>query len=216
MKLVSGLLDLLFPPKCMFCRKVLPYGKHGACEKCLEELRYQNLQKRGDYFLRCCAPLSYEGTVREAFIRYKFGGQSGYATEFARIMAKCIRDNLDGQYDMITWVPVSGQRRKERGYDQAMLLAMAVALELGDVAVETLEKPMDNAAQSGLQGAEARQKNVKGAYTVVDRDLVEGKRILLIDDVITTGATLDEASKTLLKNGAQAVLCAALAMTPHD
>ena len=216
MGLLSGLLDLLFPPKCVFCRKVLPYGEHGSCKDCRENLPKAESVKRGTYFLKCAAPLSYEGKVREAFIRFKFHDQQGYATEFARIMADCIRSELAGQYDLITWIPVSPQRRKERGYDQAMLLAMAVALELQDVAVSTLEKSQHNSAQSSMKGSAERQKNVKNAYVVTEPELVNGKRILLIDDILTTGATMDEAAKTLLKSGAQAVLGAALAHPPHN
>lgn len=215
MGFLSGLLDLLFPPKCVFCRKVLPYGQHGSCEKCKEELPHSEAPKRGNYFLKCVAPLRYEGAVRDAFIRFKFKDQSSYATEFARIMAVSIREELTGQYDLITWIPVSEKRRKQRGYDQAMLLAMAVALELQDVAVETLRKEKDNPAQSSLNGSEERLKNVKNAYAVTAPELVEGKRVLLIDDILTTGATMDEAAKMLLKNGAQAVVGAALAQPPY-
>ena len=118
---------------------------------------------------------------------------------------------MAGEYDLITWVPVSEERLKKRGYDQAMLLAMAAALELQDVAVETLKKPADNLAQSSLNDKKARKDNVQDAYLVPDPDLVEGKRILLIDDIITTGATLDEASRTLLEAGAKSVVAASLA-----
>ena len=211
----SGLLDLLFPPKCVFCRRVLPYGEHGSCEKCKEGLPRMEAPRRSTYCVKCVAPLRYEGNVREAFIRFKFHDQSAYATEFARIMADSIRKELAGEYDLITWIPVSEKRRKERGYDQAMLLAMAVALELNDVAVETLRKEKDNPAQSSLTGQEERLKNVKNAYVVSEPQLVDGKRILLIDDILTTGATMDEAAKMLLKSGAQAVLGAALAQPPY-
>lgn len=211
----SGLLDLLFPPKCVFCRRVLPYGTHGSCQKCKDSLPRMGSPRRGNYYLKCIAPLRYEGNVREAVIRFKFHDQSGYATEFARIMAESIREELEGQYDLISWIPVSQKRRKERGYDQAMLLALAVALELQDVAVETLGKEKDNPAQSSLTGPEERMKNVKNAYVVTEPELVYGKRILLIDDILTTGATMDEAAKTLLKSGAQAVVGAALAQPPY-
>jgi ComF family protein len=155
--------------------------------------------------------MGYEGQVREALLRFKFQDQPGYATELGRLLAKTIRRELGGQYDLISWVPVSPKRLKKRGYDQAMLLGMAVALELGDVAVETLKKSRENPAQSSLESAKARQGNVLGVYTVKDPELVQGKRILLIDDIITTGATLDEASRTLLRAGAEEVVCAALA-----
>lgn len=211
MGILEAISDLLFPPKCMFCRKVLRAGTGAACGRCLSQLTGNDALRTGTYFTRCCVPMCYEGSVRDAVIRYKFQDQSGYATEFGRILARCIRDNLAGRYDLITWIPVSDARLKKRGYDQAMLLAMAAALELEDVAVETLKKRADNPAQSSLTDPAARKTNVQDAYEVPEPELVEGKRILLIDDIITTGATLDEASKTLLEAGAREVVAAALA-----
>lgn len=206
----SALLELLFPSRCMICRKPLPVGKKTCCDGCREELLRQECMLEGKCFSCCAVSLRYEDGVRESILRFKFRGQSGYATEFGRILAGTVDRTLSGRYDLITWIPVSPQRLKKRGYDQAMLLAMAAALELGDVAVETLKKPVDNPAQSGLTEAQ-RRDNVRGAYTVPDRELVAGKRILLIDDVVTTGATLEEASRVLLEAGAKEVLAAALA-----
>ena len=122
-----------------------------------------------------------------------------------------VHDHLDGRWDLITWVPLADQRRRERGYDQAFLLASAAALELGEVAVETLRKGRNTEAQSGLDDDAARRANVLGAYTAVDAELVEGKRVLLIDDVITTGATISECARILRTVGAREVVCATLA-----
>ena len=108
-------------------------------------------------------------------------------------------------------MPLSDKRLRERGYDQAFLLASAAALELGDVAVETLRKGRNTQAQSGLDDDAARRANVLGAYTIVDSELVEGKRVLLIDDVITTGSTISECARVLRSAGAADVVCATLA-----
>ncbi len=216
MGILEAITDLLFPRKCMFCRKLLSHGSAGACPDCLALLTRNDMVRPGTYFTRCVVPMSYEGRVRDAIIRFKFQDQPGYATEFGRILARCIRDNLAGEYDLITWIPVSRERLKKRGYDQAMLLAMAAALELEDVAVETLKKQANNPAQSSLTEAAQRFTNVQGAYVVPEPELVEGKRILLIDDIITTGATLDEAGRTLLKAGAEEVFAAALAQPVEE
>jgi predicted amidophosphoribosyltransferase len=92
-----------------------------------------------------------------------------------------------------------------------MLLASAAALELDDVAVETLEKFKDVMPQTQAGSYEKRKANISGAYRVTDRELIEGKRILIIDDIVTTGATLSECARTLLTAGAGEVFCAALA-----
>ena len=214
MGVFSGLLDLLFPPKCAICHRVLRMGKSGICEDCVGTLAGQEASVKGTFFSRCVVSLRYEGNVRESVHRFKFGDQSGYATAFGKIMARTIASELSGQYDLITWIPVSPKRLKERGYDQSMLLALAAALELGDVAVETLKKPKNNEKQSEIADTKQRKENVKDAYEAVDPELIRGKRILLIDDVITTGSTMEEGARTLLRAGASSVVGAALAKPP--
>lgn len=213
MGIFSGMLDLLFPPRCAFCRRILSAGERGMCGKCRTELRRTSSGGRqtGDYFTVCVAPLYYEDTVRESLLRYKFHEATAYAETYGRMIAECVRENLEGKYDLISWVPLSSKRLKKRGYDQAMLMAMAAALELGDVAVSTLEKVKDVPAQSGVGSEEKRKANISGAYICCDEELVRGQRILLIDDIVTTGATMSECARVLLLAGAEEVMCAALA-----
>ena len=210
---VNWLLDLLFPPKCVFCRGILRRGESGVCARCRDSLPYRERPRTPgpDGVKAVCAPFRYAGDVSEALKRYKFKGMTAYASVFGRLVAQCVRDNLAGEYDIVSWVPLSSERLAERGYDQAMLIAMAAALELDDVAVETLRKGRNTQAQSGLDDDAARRANVLGAYTIVDPELVEGKRVLLIDDVITTGSTISECARVLRSAGAADVVCATLA-----
>lgn len=212
-RLISGLLDLLFPPKCAFCRRLVKSNNNLLCPACRANLPYteDGGAQHGDFFRLCISALYYEDTVREALLRYKFQGSSGYAGTFGRLLADCIRANLRGQYDLISWVPLSRERLRERGYDQAMLLAQAAALELQDVAVSTLDKVRNAEKQSGVGSAEKRRANISGAYRVADAELIQGRRILLIDDIVTTGATLSECARTLLEGGASQVVCATVA-----
>ena len=212
----SSFLDILFPPRCVFCRRFLKSGaRMQICGECRDSLPYTSGggEKTGEFFSVCVAPLYYEGDVRESLIRFKFKDATGYAEEYGKLLADCIRENLSGRYDLISWVPLSRKRLKERGYDQAMLLALAAALELDDVAVSTLEKPLEAEKQSLMGTEEKRRANISGAYRAADPELVDGKRVLLIDDIVTTGATLSECAKTLLSAGASEVLCAAVART---
>ena len=213
MGVLSGLLDLLYPPRCVFCRKLLKKGERSICEKCGDELPYtvNGGGQRGDFFSVCVAPLYYEGMVRESILRYKFNEADYYAQAYGALVAECIRDNLHGRYDLISWVPISRKRHKERGYDQAMLLAVSAARELDDAAVSTLEKYRDVAKQSGMGSAEKRRANISGAYRAVDPGLIEGRRVLLIDYIVTTGSTLSECARILLQSGAREVVCAAIA-----
>ncbi len=213
MGLIGALLDLIYPPRCVFCHKLLEKGEGPVCEKCLRELPYTSNggEQSGDFFSVCVAPLYYEDGVRESLLRYKFNGLSGYAQTYGALVAGCVRDRLSGRYDLVSWVPLSKKRYKERGYDQARLLAEAAARELGETAVSTLEKPRNVARQSGMGSAEKRRANISGAYRASDPALIEGKRILLVDDIVTTGATLSECARTLLQSGAGEVICAAVA-----
>ena len=208
------LLDLLFPPKCVFCGRLLERGQKELCPRCQSELPWLEgaaAEQTGEFFSLCATPLRYEDKVRDSIRRYKFKGRQGYHKAYGRLVAQCVHDHLAGRYDLVTWVPLSDKRRRERGYDQAFLLASAAALELGDVAVETLRKTRHNPAQSGIEGAAQRRANVLGAYLPVDPELVAGKRVLLVDDVVTTGATLSECARVLRSMGAADVVCAALA-----
>ena len=184
---VGVLLDLLFPPKCVFCGRLLTSGERDFCARCQRELPWlegPEAEQTGEFFTLCASPLAYRDQVRDSIRRYKFKGRQGYHKAYGRLVAQCVHDHLDGRWDLITWVPLSDQRRRERGYDEA---------------------------QSGLDGDAARRANVLGAYTAVDAELVEGKRVLLIDDVITTGATISECARILRTVGAREVVCATLA-----
>lgn len=214
MKAGRMLLDLLFPPRCAFCGRLLPAGADGICPRCQEELPRltgSERESKGEFFSLCLSPLRYEGAVRQGIHRYKFKGVTACARVFGRVMAECAAENLAGRFDLVTWAPLSAKRRRERGYDQAFLLAQAMSLELGTVAVETLRKQRHIPAQSGLEGAQARRANVLGVYVCPESALVEGKRVLVVDDVVTTGSTLSECARVLLTAGAKEVLCITLA-----
>ena len=211
---LGALLDLLFPPRCVFCRRLLHRGEEGICPRCQQELPWAlgaEAEQTGEFFSLCASPLWYQDQVRASFHRYKFKGVRGYSRTYGRLVAQCVQDHLAGRYDLITWVPLSRARLRQRGYDQAMLLASA-ALALDDVAAETLCKVRDTEAQSGLGKNDAsRRANVLSAYQVTDPALVEGRRVLLIDDIVTTGSTLSECARVLRTAGATDVVCAALA-----
>ena len=117
----------------------------------------------------------------------------------------------DWEYDILTWVPVSRLRRLTRGYDQVELLAKAVGKELGVAPVPTLKKIRHNRRQSGIHSEAERMANVLGAYRVLSPGEIRGKRILLLDDVLTTGATSGECARMLLTAGAKEVHCAVIA-----
>ena len=213
---LEWLLDLLYPPRCMICHRLLEPGKKEICAACDDTLpEYDGADPKVRFCERCVVTFYYEGTFRASFLRYKFSGLRQYAGRYGKWMAVTIRDKLTGKYDIMTWVPVSRQRKKERGYDQAELLCRSAARELGMEPVRTLEKLTDNRAQSTLNDASERMANAAGAYGPYQAERFAGKRVLLIDDIVTTGATLSECARVLRMAGAEQVVCAALA-TPRE
>ena len=151
--------------------------------------------------------------MKEAIRRYKFHGAQAYRYFFGELIASCIYQELDRGYDILSWVPLAPDRYRKRGYDQAKLLAQNVGERLCRTPVCVLKKRRGIAAQSLSGSPAARKTNIRGAYSVCDGADVEGKRILLIDDIITSGSTLSECARTLLLAGAEEVLCATLART---
>lgn len=215
MRAVNWLLDLLYPPRCPFCRSILKPGECAVCAKCDKLLprAYKEDGRRADFVERLISPYYYEDGVREAVLRYKFGGVTACAAPLGKLLADCVREHLEDEYDLITWVPLSRQRLRSRGYDQARLLAEAAARELGTKAVATLYKHIDTPPQAQTGSEDRRRANITGAFEVIDKELIEGRRVLLIDDIVTTGATVSECARVLGKAGAETVYCASLART---
>ena len=215
---IHQLLDLFFPPKCPFCGKVLDHaGICPACEKALPWTEEGAGVRELSGGVRCAAPLWYEGKVREGLLRFKFQGARAAAGPLGELVARCAAERFSGAFDVVTWVPVSRRRLRSRGYDQARLLAES-ACRLGEGRPEQLlQKITDNPAQSGLTEEAARRANVLGVYEAAEPERIQGCRILLVDDICTTGATLAECARTLRDAGAADVMCvcAALARRPE-
>jgi len=214
---LDWLLDLLYPPKCMLCSRLLEDGHASVCGRCHGDLpEYDGALRRVAYFEKVVAPFYYEEPIRDAILRFKFRGMRNYAGQFAKWMAVWVRDKLDGEYDLISWVPCSRLRRWSRGFDQAELLAAALAAELNCTVLPVLRKNKHNPRQSRTKNAAARRANVLGVYQVLDPARIAGKRILLVDDVLTTGATLSECGKVLRLAGSGDLVCAVIAATRLD
>ena len=214
MNLREELLDLLFPPKCPFCRGVLDDPRAPVCPQCQTTLPWltgQSARRKVEFAQGCVSPLAYRGTVPDAVRRYKFSGLRNYARPFGLLTAQCVRDQLEQLPQAVTWAPLSRKRLRERGYDQARLMAERVGEALGLEAIPTLVKVRNTPPQSDLTEESARRANASGAYALLSGARVEGKSLLLVDDVVTSGATMGECCRVLLMAGAREVWCAALA-----
>lgn len=210
---IDLLLDLLFPPKCPFCRAFLEKGE-SLCLECRKELPWLTgtAGENGVEFTGgCVSALRYEGKVRQAIHRYKFSGVRAYGKPFGVLTAQAVQDH-GLTADLVSWPSVSKKRLRERGYDQAELMAREVGRALGLPVLRTVDK-VHRPAQSGIEGAAQRRANLLGAYTALKPERFRGKTVLLVDDVLTSGATLAECARTLRTAGAGEVLCATLAHT---
>ena len=208
----DALLNLLFPPKCTLCAKVLEKQETDLCRDCrLSSPECAGIHKNFSFLDSWAAVWYYEGNIRESLLRYKFRRARHYAPVYGRMLAMRLQQEYPDGFDILTWVPVSRLRRFTRGYDQVELLAEAVGQELGMQPVSTLKKVRNNRPQSGIVGQAKRRANVLGVYRAVCPQEVRGKRVLLLDDIITTGATAGECARVLLTAGAKEVHCGVIA-----
>lgn len=205
-------MQLLFPPKCVLCGNVLESGEQDLCKDCrLDAPEYPNRKIKLQFLDSFAAVWYYEGSVRKSLLRYKFYGARSNALSYGRLLAMKLLEEYPDGFDCLTWVPVSPLRKLRRGYDQVEELAKAVGRELDMVPVPLLKKVRHNRPQSGIHGEAERRANVLGAYCVPDPAQAAGKKILLLDDILTTGATAGECARVLLTAGAKEVHCAAVA-----
>jgi ComF family protein len=198
------LLGVLLPKRCIFCQGHRPASGGRellVCTSCLGSLPWR---LPGEIV----APLYYKGAVRSALHRYKFNGASGYAKAFGTLMAQAIVGS-GVSADVITWIPCSFFRRWSRGYDQSEKLARAVSKCLHLPSQKLLVKKRHAKSQTKMADEAARRENVRGVFSASSEAF--GKRVLLIDDIYTTGATMEECRQVLLDAGAEEVTGCVLA-----
>ena len=216
MKLLHRISEFLFPSKCILCRNLLAKEETDLCCTCRTEVFEHPKTKKPIQFLASWTALwYYEGNVRKSLLRYKFNNQRSYAAAYGRLLAMKIAREYPEGFDVVTWIPISPLRRLRRGYDQVELLCRAVAAELDAEATPVLKKIRNNKPQSGISGIAQRRANVLGVYAALNPEAIRDKRVLLLDDIITTGSTASEAARVLLTAGAKDVTCAAVAAVSH-
>lgn len=187
----------------------------GICKACNEKLVYipkGTVFKGGDNLSSLISVVTYNATARNVIRRYKFQGQQRYSLVFAEMMYEYLKDfNLRKNFDLVTMVPLSRKRFTERGYNQTELLAEPLAKLLGiEFNSGCVFKKRNTAAQSSIENFLQRRNNVKDAY-IADSIKIKNRNIILIDDVYTTGSTMEECAKELKLKGAESVLGITLA-----
>ena len=210
-------MSLLFPRKCILCGKVLDRAEMDMCRSCRVEAPECPVRKQKRSFLDSWVAIwYYKGYIRSSILRYKFHRCRHYAHGYGRMLAMKLQREYPDGFDLLTWIPISPLRKLVRGYDQVELLAKTVGRELNLKPVRCLRKIRHNRPQAGVSGAAERRANVLGVYRVEKGADVRDKRILLLDDVITTGATAGEAARVLLTAGAREVHLGCIAAASSD
>lgn len=217
------LLAILFPERCAACGEVIAPGT-GVCAACLAALprvgtpvcpfcglekEWCRCRKRKRHFDRVVASFYYDGVASRGVLRMKESGDRPSAAFFAAEMAESVRQHYpDISFDGVVFVPSGRKMLRQRGFNPGELLAQELADMLGLPLLPALIKVVENAPQKSLSAIE-RSGNVLGVFDVAADCAVAGKTLLLADDIVTTGTTLDECAKMLKIYGAQAVYAVA-------
>ncbi len=209
--MIERILSLFFPKRCPYCREVMASGLT-ECEKCRKEFPKVPKKMTLRSGILCTAPFAYDGKVRESVILYKFKGLKFNADSYAKAVCNAIvYEQMKDSFDIITYVPLTAVRRKERGFNQSELIARKVAAYFEKECVPLLKKVRTNKNQHDLSVME-RENNVKGVFGVCSEERITGKNILLFDDVATTGYTMQECCAKLYEHGAKSVQCMSIAI----
>lgn len=235
---LAQIVDALFPEKhiCFLCGAYLPYiNKCHLCQECYHKLMWNKGHiciKCGkalfDYDKDCCfdcenevrffkkatAPLLYKGLAKKGIRDYKFNGKSYYYKMWGEILYLHLRkeeSHMLNQIDYIVSVPLTYSKKVKRGFNQTELLAQYISKKVDIPYIRgALRKVKNTNSQNKLNRLE-RSRNLKDAFEARDSGYYHNKRVLLIDDIFTTGSTVDEASRMLLDAGALEIYVATIA-----
>ena len=230
---LGALADFVFPPYCAICSGPLAEGEQIVCERCWSQLEVL----RGPYCCpRCGLPLEEDadgcpecsgktfnfsgakilaefGPISQGIIHLlKYAGKRSLGHRLGELLADVVSgDDRSARADLIVPVPLHPSRLRERGYNQSALIARSMGRCMGTPVDERgLRRIRQTRTQTALT-SEERRRNVAGAFEVRSPGRITGRRVLLVDDVLTTGATVDACAVALLDEGASEVFVAAVA-----
>ncbi len=230
------LLDFVFPAECAYCHqfagddRILIFCRScwsamtlipsSICPRCGKPYPSQTVLQHSPAFLcgdcrvsppffnRTYTAAYYEGVLREAIQQFKFHQKTKLGKPLAQLLIARLPENIDiHEYQAILPVPLHKTRQKERGYNQSAILARHLAQHYQlNLILHNLIRIRATNAQSQMKGRKDRQENVKNAFCLRSTDMLRDQNLILIDDVFTTGATVNECSKTLKQAGVRSIL----------
>lgn len=207
MNFINSALDFFFPPICGMCGEI---NENYICNNCYENIKKIKKCVINEYnnrnFSKHLYIFRYEGIIRNKIIEYKFEDKGYLYKMFAKIILSDKKTcNFIKKYDVIIPVPISKKRKKKRGYNQSELVANELAQKLNqDIWTDIIIKKKDNKPQSELNKLE-RIKNVEDIYEINKPIEVKNKKVLLLDDIYTTGSTVNEIARKLKQNQTQEI-----------
>jgi competence protein ComFC len=233
---LKSALDLVYPRNCLFCFQPLPTANGGViCPSCLGKVKVIEppfclrcslpfdgaikdpfvcgyCHRLDFHFSRAIAACRAEGVVRESIHRFKYNREMYFGPHLAAWLIGAAHRQIDwGQVDAIAPVPLHPRKRRDREFNQADYLARALGREFRvPVCTQVLRRVRDTFTQTALDAKE-RAANLRNAFESAPAEGIQGKRLVLVDDVFTTGATMDSCARVLTQAGAGDVVALAVA-----
>ncbi len=236
-KVIGGVADLLLPQSCALCGELLDHSKPPVCPICregFEEILPPVCQRCGQPYqgagvcpdcrqhdsalVMLRSGFAFGGSMSRAITRLKYGHQRQLAPYLARILANELQPEINfSSYDLLVAVPLHRKRLAERGFNQSALLAreLGAALQI-ETAPQLLRRTRPTPSQSKTHGRRQRAENLRGAFTLRAGARIAGKRICLVDDVVTSGATLEACGLALKAARPTSITGITLARTLHS
>lgn len=211
--MLNTIINLIYPNVCGFCNKII--SKEYTCKSCREKLQYiyesekQFVSTNKNFDVLVCA-YKYKGIVRNKILEYKFKNKKYLYRSLSERLYKLLL-KYENEIDYIVPVPIHIKRYFKRGYNQSELVARFFSEKFNKVMLKNVIIKTKNTKPQSLLTASNRKKNVCNAYRIKNSKHIYGKTILLVDDIYTTGATVNECAKVLKENGAKKIIVATIA-----
>lgn len=197
------IIDIIFVRRCIICGQ----KGHDLCDKCLQEA--SKFYITNDVSENIICGYKYKEPLRGAFLKFKFNGRKGYSRGLSKLFLEKLKHIDFEEFDIITFVPISKMRMRERGYNQSELLAKEIC-KFFDTKPKAILKRRNSKKQSSLM-AEDRKVNIIDKFALIED--IHNKKILVIDDVYTTGSTMGEVIKVINCGNPNSVIACALFKT---
>ncbi|MBR6402753.1 MAG: ComF family protein [Eubacterium sp.] len=231
---IKNIMDIIFPPRCVMCDKVIPPGRNLICAECEGELKYvseprcfrcgkeiaseedeycPDCEKRSRSFIRGFPVFNYVPPVSDSLMALKYRGRQEYAVYFGRVIAEQYGEEFRRLgIDALVSVPIYKKKYVTRGYNQAALIAMELGKCTGIHFYDKLLVRVEETPPQKELSDEEREKNMEGAFAIDKKADDIPKAVMLVDDIYTTGATVEACTRVLLKAGVERVYYTSVAI----